>query len=126
MKNSSKQYLLLITALFVTFLIGVFIGRIYRPNISVDPNRNVSDSEETGFSYDLTDTRPYIDGKINVNAATADDLMLLPGIGTELANRIVEYRSKNGPFKNIYELTNINGIGDSNLNKIKEYLTVGG
>lgn len=126
MKNPSKHYLLLIAALSVCFIIGVFIGRIHKPNIILTPQNEISDCEATKQSYIFADTRPYIDGKININAASVDDLMLLPGIGTELAKRIVDYRNESGPFKSVYELSDVQGIGDSLIEKNKEYLTVGG
>lgn len=66
------------------------------------------------------------DGRININTATADDLVLLPGIGKVLANRIIEYRDANGPFKTIEEIDNVSGIGQGKLNAIIDYITVGG
>jgi competence protein ComEA len=51
-------------------------------------------------------------GKININAATVEQLDTLPGIGPALAQRIVEYRTVNGPFTTLEDLKKVRGIGD--------------
>jgi competence protein ComEA len=61
---------------------------------------------------------------INLNTASATDLESLPGIGARMAERIVEYRQKNGPFKKIEDLMNVKGIGEKNFLKLKARLTV--
>jgi len=50
--------------------------------------------------------------KVNLNTAGAAELETLPGIGPSYARRIVEYREKNGPFKRVEDLLNVQGIGD--------------
>ena len=63
-------------------------------------------------------------GKVNINTATAAQLTELPGVGEKLAARIVEFRQKQGPFKSTQELMNVKGIGEKNLAKLQQYLTV--
>lgn len=65
------------------------------------------------------------EGKIDLNAATAKQLEQLPGIGKEVAQRIVTYRKEVGPFKSIDELMKVKGIGQGKLAKVKELLTIG-
>ena len=65
------------------------------------------------------------DGQVNLNTGTAKELQQLPGIGKGLANRIVEYRTANGPFKNVEELMKVRGIGKKTFAKMKERLTTG-
>jgi competence protein ComEA len=65
-------------------------------------------------------------GKVNINTATVQQLTVLPGVGEKLAARIVEYRQKQGGFKNVSELMNVQGVGEKNLAKIQAYLTTGG
>ena len=61
---------------------------------------------------------------ININVATKDELMVLPGIGDALSDRIIEYREKNGGFKTIDEIKNVYGIGDKTFEKIREFITL--
>jgi competence protein ComEA len=61
---------------------------------------------------------------IDLNSASATDLDALPGIGPALAERIVAYRQKHGPFKKIDDLLQVSGIGPKLLEKIKPHLII--
>jgi len=63
--------------------------------------------------------------KININAASAEELDKLPNIGPARAADIIAYREQNGGFKNIEELKNIKGIGDKSFEELKDLITVG-
>jgi competence protein ComEA len=63
---------------------------------------------------------------VNLNTATEADLQELPGIGTKVAARIVEYRQKKGPFKKIEELMNVQGVGEKSFLKLRSQITVAG
>ena len=63
---------------------------------------------------------------VNLNTATKDELVALPGIGPAKAQAILDYRSKNGAFKSIEELKDVKGIGAKRYEKIKSDLTVVG
>jgi len=62
---------------------------------------------------------------VNLNSASVAQLQTLPGIGASAAQRIVEYRQKNGAFKKIEELMNVKGIGEKSFLKLKPLITVG-
>ena len=59
---------------------------------------------------------------VNINTASSQKLQELPGIGEVKAERIVEYREQNGPFTSASQLTEVNGIGQGTLKKIKGQL----
>src|SRR5262245_53507610 len=65
-------------------------------------------------------------GKINLNSASAEQLTAVPGIGEKLAVRIVEYRQKNGSFKNVQDVMNVKGVGEKSFGKLEPFLTTGG
>ena len=64
------------------------------------------------------------DEKININTATKDELDSLEGIGETFAQRIIDYRNKH-PFKTIYDLKKVSGIGNKTFEKIEHLITVG-
>ena len=61
---------------------------------------------------------------INLNTATVAQLETLPGIGKSTAERILEYRQKNGGFKKVEDLMNVRGIGEKSFLKMKALITV--
>ena len=61
---------------------------------------------------------------ININTASVEELIELPGIGPVLARRIVEYREQYGPFTSPDSLINVKGIGQVKLSKIKNKITI--
>jgi len=61
---------------------------------------------------------------LNLNSATVTQLEALPGIGRATAERIVEYRQKNGGFKKAEDLMNVRGIGEKSFLKLKPLVTV--
>lgn len=61
---------------------------------------------------------------IDINQASAEDFEKLPGIGPELARRIVAYRDKHGPFRRVEDLLVIRGIGPRKWKTIRPYLRV--
>jgi competence protein ComEA len=63
---------------------------------------------------------------LNLNAATVDQLVTLPGIGPKTAERIIEYRTKSGGFKRIEDLMNVKGIGEKSFLKLKPLVMVKG
>jgi len=62
--------------------------------------------------------------KIDINRAEPWLLEALPGIGEVLAQRIVDYRSINGPFQRIEDLLKVSGIGEATLENMRDFITV--
>jgi len=64
-------------------------------------------------------------GKLDINAASAKQLEELPGIGAELAQRIVAYREENGAFAAVEELMNVDGIGEGKFEQMRDLIFAG-
>lgn len=62
--------------------------------------------------------------KVNINTANQTELETLPGIGTATALKIINYRKENGKFKNVEDIKNVKGIGESKFNNIKELIII--
>jgi competence protein ComEA len=67
---------------------------------------------------------PTMAGKIDINAASAAELELLPGIGPSLAQKIIEYRERYGPFTKPEDLLRVSGIGPAKLQAIYDLIVV--
>ena len=59
---------------------------------------------------------------INVNTASAEELMLLPGIGPARAAAIIENRAAIGPFRNVEDLARVSGIGPATVEGVRPYV----
>jgi competence protein ComEA len=64
--------------------------------------------------------------KVNVNSADTSQLALLPRVGPSIAQRIVDYRKENGPFKKLEDLMLVKGIGEKTFELIKPYVATSG
>lgn len=84
-------------------------------------NQNSAGSNTVGTTAESQDAGS---GKVNINKASAEELMTLPGVGEAKAAGIIAYRQEQGGFKSIEEIMNINGIKNSVFNKISDKITV--
>ncbi len=62
--------------------------------------------------------------KVNLNTATEEQLVTLPGVGPAMAKRIIEHRTKVGKFTKIEEILNVKGIGEKKFQRMKDRLVV--
>ena len=107
---------------------------IYIPTIEEANERGFSELDAagdaaSGFSTDAAAKEQQTsgissDGRVNINAATKEELMTIPGIGETRADSIVAYRKENGNFGAIEDIMNVSGIKDATFQKIKNYITV--
>ena len=122
----SKKAVPVALALCAVFILGVMIGRL-----SVLRGAAIIQSETGGLPEgrmaQLTlpsGTKESTATKVNINAAPAEELSELPGIGPALAVRIVEYRNQNGPFESLEELKAVKGIGDQVFRNVADLITI--
>lgn len=62
--------------------------------------------------------------KVNINEADAKELQTVKGIGEVSAQRIIDYREENGPFKSIEDIQEVKGFGEKTFEKIRDRITV--
>lgn len=85
-----------------------------------------TEAQETAEAESLPGD-PSVDANgnlVNLNTATAQRLMSLPGIGPVTADRILEYRRTHGPFQTVDDLVKVKSIGEKKLQRIRQFITV--
>lgn len=104
-------------------------SKIYIPNKNDENIKNDNQNNIDNISKNTTETIKK-DGtiikseKININTASQTELETLPGIGPLTALKIVNYRKEKGKFKNIEDIKNVSGIGESKFSKIKDLIKI--
>lgn len=94
------------------------------PNDEDNTNSYISKSSGVVTNENSNSEKDNKTGKVNINIATQTELETLPGIGPSTASKIIAYRKEKGKFKNIEELKDVSGIGNSKYDKIKELISI--
>ena len=112
--TKTEKCLLGLTAAFLCLLAGLYLhdARQTEP-VAVETERTVSREE---LAPDLS--------PLDLNTATAEELATLPGIGAELAGRIVAYREAHGGFDSVEEIMEVSGIGEGKFAALEGRITV--
>ena len=128
MKNKVSVLLAVVTALFVGFTLGLFVGRNTGSGTVTLAVPAQMQTAPTTAATAAAETVPEetVSFPVNINTADADTLTALPGIGRVLAERILAYRQQNGSFRAVEEITKVEGIGEKKAEAILELITVGG
>lgn len=94
--------------------------QLYIPSLDEVKDMDMIDGKEQTQNQDSS-TKSTL---VNINTASMEELMTLPGIGESKANSIITYREENGTFKSTEELMNITGIKEGVYKKISDFITV--
>ena len=142
MKKQKIPILVLITCIFAAFLFGFFAGRnLNRTPVQIRTISPVHETTATSTDEIAAKTgnpeagsasvdsgasgHGSVSFPININTATSAQLENLPGIGSVIAQRIVDHRNAYGPFTSPGQLINVSGIGEKRLAAIWDYITIG-
>ena len=140
MKISKLELIsLILAAAFGAFAAGWFLRgassaqpvRVETEHLLAQPTAVVLPTAETQPSVTpnpspavTAEQTPAPDGKIDLNTATAEELVTLPGIGEKRAAAIIADREANGPFRMPEDLTRVDGIGEGILEGLIDLVTV--
>lgn len=129
MKVKRIPWLAVLSVVFAAFIVGFFIGRnLDRTPVQIRSLPSAApaavsdrDAAEPSGEAATDPTEPI--GLININTASLPMLQTLPGIGPELAKRIIDYRQTHGPFESVGALIHVNGIGEKKLEALWDLVT---
>ena len=118
------------TVTFSKSVTGVDDGDFSLTTTSDITDSSVTSVSGSGTAYVVTVNTGTLNNSsvnlININTATLAELDTLPNIGPTIAQKIIDYRTVNGPFSFIEDIMNVSGIGPATFESIKNLITVGG
>ncbi len=123
MKLSKAEIAAIIITIIFIALTAVFSLSSNGSGSAVTISVQRSEAPEEAVSQNPPSQENSIQAPVNINTATVKELCALPGIGEKLAERIIEYREKNGPFKSADEIMSVSGIGAETYRDIKNSIT---
>jgi len=121
MKLRKVEICLICMALvFSALVIGVSIGARSQAHLEVSVQR----SGDPAPALPQQTVEEKTEELVNINSAGIEELCTLKGIGEVTAERIIAYREENGPFTDIRQITNVEGIGPGKYEDIRGYITL--
>ena len=103
----------MITRILMTAILGIAVSA------AAASAQNKATAPKSAAAVTATAAAP-----VNLNTATVEQLATIPGVGPKMAERIVDYRQKNGGFKKVEDLMNVSGVGEKSFLKMKPLITV--
>ena len=103
----------MITRILMAAILGIAVSA------AVVSAQNKATAPKAAATLTATATAP-----VNLNTATVEQLATIPGVGPKMAERIIDYRQKNGGFKKVEDLMNVSGVGEKSFLKMKPLITV--
>ena len=103
----------MITRILMAAILGIAVSA------AVASAQNKATTSKAAATVTATATAP-----VNLNTATVEQLATIPGVGPKMAERIIDYRQKNGGFKKVEDLMNVSGVGEKSFLKMKPLITV--
>lgn len=108
------------------FLLLAAMGGTWRIAAAAPPSAVATLEAERPAERPAKKSAKELTGKLNLNTATEEQLVLLPGIGPAKAERIVAWRKRNGGFRRTADLRRVKGFGYKTFKRLEPFLTIKG
>ena len=119
-----KQEIFLLVICLISSVAVVSFNLFSSPAVYDRVKIEVKEEKTTVVSTQPERENNSVNGKININTATKEDLLKIKFIGDKKADAIMEYRKENGDFNTVEELKKVPGIGEKIYQKIKDKIEV--
>ena len=117
--QKSEKWIVVLTLLFALLMLGIYFR-------SALTGAGGGYTVRGGFfASESAESETPVSWQVDINSATEAQLRQLPGVGEVLAERIVHYREENGPFAAAEDLLQVEGIGESKLEGMKDMIIIG-
>ncbi len=129
MKKHKLSVLVIITLVFMAFTFGFFLGKNQDASqviVQIPKTMHTEPAETVPGTEAVTVPTEAISFPIDINSASKEAFMALPGIGEVLAERILAYREEHGYFSVPEELMHVEGIGEKRMEEILDLIKIGG
>ena len=114
-----------LTLCFLLGLLGFFLGRRSVDGTLLSTQHPTpSEAQSRSLPVEASDAARQTTERVELNRATLEELMTLPGIGETRAEEIIRYRNAHGEFKSIDDIKNITGIKEGIFERIRSLITV--
>ena len=129
-----------LTVAFAFFTAGIFVGRNmagaefvvstqydaadFDPGAAESLATNVVGTRTSASTRSSEAESGTMPEKININSASIEELQRITGVGPATARKIIEYRERNGSFKNAADIMDVPGIGEKKYEELKDAITV--
>jgi len=125
-RGKLERAIVMLTAIFLALMAGWWLGTRHSRQILRQSNAAAHPTLPAGLQPVPASADPEIDYPLDINTASAKELASLPGIGEAKARDIVEWRRAHGRFLSETDLLKVPGIGEGTLERLLDYITVGG
>ena len=126
LRNVAPQAMNKLAPVIAVLLLFVAMGGTWRIAHAAPPASTIAKLEDSDPERPIKKSAKDLSGKLNINTASEEQLMMLPTVGPAKAERIVTWRKKNGGFKRTADLRRVKGFGYKTFKRLEPFIDIKG